>query len=163
MINKYTYEQLKVGTMTTLCGFSGTGKTRQCASWAEGALAQQQPVIWIDGDQNGPLCPSSRASAESSRFWGFTPCGFDQAYQLVLAFCRLNHPGLVVIDSVDGLLPDRVERQRTLRQFLPRLIGAVYNSQSRLVCTSEPRSGDRSGALHIYSQTTLSLGAHHVD
>ena len=163
MINKYTYEQLKRGSMTTLCGVSGAGKTRQCASWAEGALAQQHPVIWIDADQNDRLCPSFRASAASSHFWGYTPYGFDQAYQLVLAFCRLNNPGLVVIDSIDGLLPDRIEQQRTLRQFLPRLIGAVYTSQSRLVCTSEPIPGDRSGALRIYSQTTLSLGVQDVD
>ena len=157
------YDQLQAGSMTTLCGVSGSGKTRQCLSYAEAALSQQQPVVWIDGDQNYALNTSFYDHPKASLFWGFEPSGFDQAYQLALAFCRLKYAGLVVIDSLDGLLPDRFDQQRVLRRSLPKLIGAVYASKSRLVCTVEPNSRVRSSALQIYSQTIISLGVPHVD
>jgi len=157
------YDQLPEGSMTTLCGVSGSGKTQQCLVYAEAALTQQQPVVWIDGDRNQRLNASFCDRSKASLFWGFEPNGFDQAYQLALAFCRLKHAGLVVIDSLDGLLPDRFDQQRVLRRSLPRLIGAVYASKSRLVCTVEPNPSARSSALQIYSQTMISLGATHVD
>ena len=157
------YDQLPAGSMTTLCGVSGSGKTHQCLVYAEAALTRQQPVVWIDGDRNHTMNTSFCARSKSSLFWGFEPSGFDQAYQLALAFCRLKHAGLVVIDSLDGLLPDRFDQQRVLRRSLPKLIGAVYASRSRLVCTVEPIASVRSSALRIYSQTIISLGVSHVD
>ena len=150
---------LTPGRLTLLSGSEGSGKTLACCDWSEQALSCREPVIWLDGDQNFHPLQLIKTPDFREFFWGYTPRTARQAYHLALEFLRLQVAGLIVLDSVDGLLPNRCEQRVWVKRFMPRLIGALHHSRSRFLCTTHRLSNDEQSALnmyaHLYTKTRL--------
>ena len=143
--------------LTVLSGGTGSGKTRTCCDWSEQVLSHREPVLWLDGDQGFSPRKLARSSCFSEFFWGYVPSTSRQAYNLALAFLRLRVAGLIVLDSIDGLLPDRCEQQIWIKRFMPRLIGALHRSESRFLCTSHQLPNDHKSALRTYAHQHINL------
>lgn len=148
--------------LTLLSGGVGSGKTQACRDWSAQVLSSREPVLWLDGDQG--FFPGKLAlnSDFNEFFWGYVPCTSEQAYNLALAFLRLEVPGLIVLDSIDGLLIDRCEQQIWVKRFMPRLIGALHRSGSRFLCTTHLLGKDDKSVLRTYAHQHINLGDSYV-
>ena len=150
--------KLTPGRLTLVSGASGSGKTLICCDWSERALLSQEPVFWLDGDQNFLPIQLAKVTGFRDRFWGYIPSSSQHAYNLALAFLRLRVAGLIVLDSVDGLLPNRSEQQVWVKRYMPRLIGALHRSRSSFLCTTDTVSDRERSALTVYAHQHLKLG-----
>ncbi len=151
--------ELTPGRLTLVSGAVGSGKTLICSDWSERVLLSQEPVFWLDGDQNFLPIQLAKVTGFRDRFWGYMPSSSQHAYDLALAFLRLRVAGLIVLDSVDGLLPNRFEQQVWVKRYMPRLIGALHRSESRFLCTTHTVSGLERSALTVYAHQHLKLGS----
>ena len=121
-------------------------------------LSRREPVLWLDSDQTLSLVRLANHHAFTDYFWGFRPCSPEQGYHLTLAYFRQGNGGIVVLDSIDGLVPEASDQRIWVKRFLPRLIGALYTSKSRLVCTSHAALAARRSRLAMYAYQHINLG-----
>ncbi len=149
--------ELTPGRLTVLSGRSGSGKTATCCAWSEQILSVREPVFWLDADQNFFSVQLAKVTGFRDHFWGYMPRSSQQAYNLALAFLRLQVAGLIVLDSVDGLLPNRSQQQVWIKRYMPRLIGALYRSESRFLCTTHTVSNHDRSALSVYAYQQIKL------
>ena len=149
--------ELTPGRLTLLSGTTGSGKTLACCDWSEQILSSREPVLWLDGDQSFFPQKLARNSDFNEFFWGYVPRTSRQAYNLALAFLRLQVAGLIVLDSIDGLVPGRCEQQIWVKRFMPRLIGALHRSGSRFLCTTHRLPNDDKRVLRTYSHQHINL------
>ena len=153
--------ELSPGRLTLLSGCMGSGKTSLCYGWAQQTFACGEPVLWLDGDQNCSHIKLTKGSNYNDYFWGYRPQTPQQAFDLALAFLRLQAGGLIVLDSLDGLLPSSGDQRTWTKRFMPRLIGTLHLSGSRFLCTVQATPhGDRNG-LRVYAYQQIELGDSH--
>ena len=148
---------LAPGRLTVVGGCSGSGKTFLCGAWSEQSLALQHPVLWLDGDQTLSRLSFLNRPDYQRYFWGYRPRTPQQAFDLALAFLRLQVGGLVILDSLDGLLPVWRDQQAWAKRFMPRLIGALHRSRARFLCTTQALSGDVQSVLSVYAYQRINL------
>ena len=85
--------ELTPGRLTLVSGAVGSGKTLICCDWSERVLLSQEPVFWLDGDQNFFPIQLAKVAGFRDRFWGYMPSSSQHAYNLALAFLRLRVAG----------------------------------------------------------------------
>ena len=150
--------ELTPGRLTLITGATGSGKTSACLQWCEQMLSRREPVLWLDSDHTLSLVRLAHYAGFADYFWGFRPSSPEQGYHLALAYFRQRKGGVVVLDSIDGLIPEAGDQQAWVKRFLPRLIGALYVSKSRLLCTSHAEPSARRSRLAMYAYQHINLG-----
>ncbi len=145
------------GRLTVVSGCSGTGKTYLCGVWAERFMTGQHPVLWLDADQTLSWLSCLNHPDCKHYFWGYRPCTSQQAFDLALAFLRLQVGGLVILDSLDGLLPVWRDKQVWIKRLMPRLIGALYRSRACFLCTTHDAPNGAQNALSVYAYQHINL------
>lgn len=148
---------LESGRLSLLTGDTNSGKTEQALDAARGTCDQGRGVLFIDADATLEASRLRRHLPARANFWSMRPQDPEQAFAAALAFCQRAPGSLLIIDSLDGLLPEAAERQRTLRHSLPRLIGSAYANRCELLFSALPQRGSLSLLCRAYSSHHLNL------
>jgi hypothetical protein len=143
--------------LSLLTGDSNSGKTEQALDLAKRACDQRRGVLYIDADATLEVARLRRQFIAEQYFWWMRPQCPAQAFAAALAFCQRAPESLLIIDSLDGLLPEFVERRRFLRRSLPRLIGGAYANRCQLLFSSLPQRGALPLLCRAYSSHQLNL------
>lgn len=147
------------GTITALLGEQQAGKTTSCIEAARQHQIKypNEHVLWLDLERafDAEYFESIGVDLDYEKFTHAKPDTGEEAYQIMLDFIEsFNGGGMVVVDSVDSLLPETEEQS----DMGDANIGAAAKLNSQGIRKLVPRINKKNVTLFFINQIRANIG-----
>jgi len=151
----------EIGSITTLFGAAGTGKTNLCLLALIRAVGRGKKIVYVDTEARFSVERLQQITKYANKVLPhvilFTPKSFDEQAEVIARMPLIKNVGLMIVDSISGLYRLQHTKEATMmfKRQIAQLAACARAQQLPVILTAQVYADIETGTIKMVGEKIL--------